>query len=66
MKAIGATGEQKAKAVSMLKDGATIQEVIRFFWQVEAEYFERNKAELYELAGLTDETAPAKKKHAKE
>lgn len=55
MKACGATEQEKSQAISMLKAGATMDQVKAAF-QVEAEYFDRNEQELLEAAGKRKKT----------
>lgn len=59
---VGATGPERLQAIDMLKKGASIDDVIRRFCNVEEEYFRRNEVELLEAAGFPAEKPKASKK----
>lgn len=61
MQACGATEQEKSQAISMLKAGATMAQVKAAFNEIEADYFDRNEAELLEAAGKTPKKKDEKK-----
>ena len=54
MQAIGATEAERAVAVELLKSGGSFEDVLDRFPGVERDYWERNKGDLFERAGLVE------------
>ena len=55
MQAVGATGSERVQAIDMLKKGASLEDVILRFRNVEEEYFRRNELDLLQAAGFAAE-----------
>jgi hypothetical protein len=51
MKREGATEQEKAKAVDLVRSGKSLDYVKSYFPHVEADYFDRNEEDLLILAG---------------